>query len=74
MSQNFKKDFLTPLGRELAAIRKKRNLSQADVALVTDLSVNNINILEQGRPVSYAKYKKLLRFYGKKLALKIIDA
>ncbi len=52
---------------ELRRLRQERGLTLKEIALHTDLSMENIDQIEMGQASSYQKLKRLARFYGKKI-------
>ena len=71
--QNFKYLMRQNLAPQLVALRKARCLSLQDVALQTPLSMNMILLMEKGENLSFKHYLRLIKFYGKKLELKLAD-
>ena len=61
---------LAPL---LVAERLKRNLQPEQIALVCDLSVDTINLIESGGEISFKKYRQLLRYYHKEIKIELVD-
>ena len=70
---NLKQIMRTQIAPQLIALRKEKGLSLQDVALQTPLSMNMIALMEQGAPSSVRHYQRLLKFYGKKLEIKIVN-
>ena len=73
MHKTFRSEILQHIATELQDLRKTAGLSLADVAMMTNLSMDVITAIEKGRDISYEKYRHLLRFYDKKLEIKIIN-
>ena len=71
--QNFKYLMRQDLAPQLVALRKEKCLSLQDVALQTPLSMNMITLMEKGENLSFKHYLRLIKFYGKKLELKLAD-
>ncbi len=61
------------LAPQLVALRKAKGLSLQDVVLQTPLSMNMITLMEKGENLSFKHYLRLIKFYGKKLELKLAD-
>ncbi len=70
---NLKQLMRTQIAPQLIAIRKQKGLSLQDVALQSPLSMNMIALMEQGAPLSARHYLRLIKFYDKKLEIKIIN-
>lgn len=70
---NLKKIMRTELAPQLVRLRQQKGLSLQDVALQTPLSMNMIALMEQGTPLATRHYQRLLKFYGKKLEIRIAD-
>ncbi len=66
------KEFLKYLGEEIAKIRKKKNLSQLDLAYLTEMEKPSITRLERGRtnPTSKTLLKLSKAFFPEKLIFK----
>ena len=73
MSQTFKQKVLYQLGAVLKQLRLERGLAINDVSLQTDLSLQSIMLIENGNPVAYEQYKKLLSFYHKTFEVILVD-
>ncbi len=73
MHKTLRSEILQHIAAEIQDLRKAAGLSLADVAMMTNLSMDVITAIEKGRDVSYEKYRHLLRFYDKKLEIKIIS-
>ena len=73
MSQTFKQKVLYQLGAVLKQLRLEKGLALNDVSLQTDLSLQSIMAVENGSPVAYDQYKKLLSFYHKTFEVVLID-
>ncbi len=71
--QNFKYLIRQKLASQLMEARKQKGLSLQDVALQTPLSMNMISLMEQGGNLIFHHYLYLIKFYGKKLELKLTD-
>ena len=71
--QNFKYLMRQDLAPQLVALRKEKCLSLQDVAMQTPLSMNMILLMEKGENLSFKHYLRLIKFYGKKLELKLAD-
>ena len=71
--QNLKQIMRQKLAPQLIALRKEKGLSLQDVALHTPLSMNMINIMEQGGVLASHHYLRLIKFYGKKLEFELKD-
>ena len=70
---NLKQIMRAQIAPQLIAIRKQKGLSLQDVALQSPLSMNMIALMEQGAPLSARHYLRLIKFYDKKLEIKIIN-
>ena len=70
---NLKQLMRTQIAPQLIAIRKQKGLSLQDVALQSPLSMNMIALMEQGALGSARHYLRLIKFYDKKLEIKIIN-
>ena len=70
---NLKQLMRAQIAPQLIAIRKQKGLSLQDVALQSPLSMNMIALMEQGAPLSARHYLRLIKFYDKKLEIKIIN-
>ena len=70
---NLKQIMRAQIAPQLIAIRKQKGLSLQDVALQSPLSISMISQMEQGEPLSARHYLRLIRFYDKKLEIKIIN-
>lgn len=73
MSDTFQKKVLDGINRELIEIRKERGIPIAEIAMMTNLSMETIINMEKGNQVSFDKYRKLLRFLGKRIEVKVVD-
>lgn len=73
MTTTFQKEILSRAAPEFVRLRQARGLSAADVALMTDLSMRAIYMIESGKLVSYKKIRRLLRFYNQRFELKIVE-
>ena len=73
MANSFRAEVLKNLGENLRKIRIERGLTEADVALHSDLSLDTINEIEKGNKVSFAKFKRLLIYYNKQFEVVIKD-
>ena len=73
MSRTFRKKIYITLGEMLKNLRKERGILAADIALHTDLYIDTINALENGREKNYGKYKCLFYFYGKTFDIVLKD-
>ncbi len=62
-------EILTDLGARLAALRKARGLTQAEVATRAGLSRNTLYRAEQGNNPTLQTVIRLLRTYGRLAAL-----
>jgi transcriptional regulator with XRE-family HTH domain len=53
------KEFQLKLGKKIAALRKKKNISQVDFAYMIDKEKQNYNKIERGRtnPTAWSLYK-----------------
>ena len=70
---NLKKIMCDQIAPQLISLRKEKGFSLQDVALQTPLSMNMIALMEQGTPVAVRHYQRLLKFYGKKLEIRLAD-
>lgn len=70
---NLKKIMCDQIAPQLISVRKEKGLSLQDVALQTPLSMNMITLIEQGAPVAARHYQRLLKFYGKKMDIKLTN-
>lgn len=70
---NLKKIMCDQIAPQLISVRKEKGLSLQDVALQTPLSLNMITLIEQGAPVAARHYQRLLKFYGKKMDIKLTN-
>ncbi len=70
---NLKQIMRAQIAPQLIAIRKQKGLSLQDVALQSPLSMNMIALMEQGAPLAARHYQRLLKFYDKKLEIKIVN-
>ncbi len=70
---NLKKIMCDQIAPQLISVRKEKGLSIQDVALQTPLSLNMITLIEQGAPVAARHYQRLLKFYGKKMDIKLTN-
>ena len=70
---NLKKIMCNQIAPQLISVRKEKGLSIQDVALQTPLSLNMITLIEQGAPVAARHYQRLLKFYGKKMDIKLTN-
>ena len=70
---NLKKFMCDQIAPQLISVRKEKGLSIQDVALQTPLSLNMITLIEQGAPVAARHYQRLLKFYGKKMDIKLTN-
>lgn len=70
---NLKKFMCNQIAPQLISVRKEKGLSIQDVALQTPLSMNMITLIEQGAPVAARHYQRLLKFYGKKMDIKLTN-
>ena len=73
MNKNFKHILLKNLSEELKQIRLKKGLSQTDVALQTNISLQNLHLIEEGENLAFRKYMHLLHFYGKEIRFVLKD-
>ncbi len=73
MSQTFKHKILNQLGAVLKQLRLEKGLSLMEISAQTDLSLQSIMLIENGNPVAYDKYKKLLSFYHKTFDIVLTD-
>ena len=71
--QNLKQIIRQEIAPQLIDLRKQKGLSIQDVALQTPLSMNMISLMEQGAPLAVRYYQRLLKFYGKKLEIRLAD-
>ena len=61
------------LAPQLQKIRLDRNASLPAIALDSDLSLQNLEAIENAEGISFRKYQRLIRFYKKKLQITLID-
>ncbi len=73
MSQTFKQKVLYQLGAVLKQLRLEKGLNLIDISAQTDLSLQSIMLIENGNPIAYDKYKKLLSFYHKTFDIVVVD-
>ena len=73
MSRTFRGYLLKAMAGDIRKLRTERGMSLADIALMTDLSIEAVNKIENGGFVSYKNYRKLLTFYGKRIRISIVD-
>lgn len=73
MHKTFRREILQNIAAELKNLRVQSGLSLSDVAMMTNLSMDVITGIEKGRDISYEKYRHLLRFFDKKIDIKIIN-
>ena len=73
MSRTFRGYLLKAMAGDIRKLRIERGMSLADIALMTDLSIEAVNKIENGGFVSYKNYRKLLTFYGKRIRISIVD-
>ena len=73
MSRTFREYLLRAIAGDIRKLRIERGMSLADIALMTDLSIEAVNKIENGGFVSYKNYRKLLTFYGKRIRISIVD-
>ncbi len=73
MSRTFRGYLLKAMAGDIRKLRTERGMSLADIALMTDLSIEVVNKIENGGFVSYKNYRKLLTFYGKRIRISIVD-
>ena len=71
--ENLKYIMRKELAPQLIALRKEKGLSLQDVALQTPLSLNMILLMEKGGNMSFCHYRRLIKFYGKKLEFRLKD-
>ena len=69
MSRTFRGYLLKAMAGDIRKLRTERGMSLADIALMTDLSIEVVNKIENGGFVSYKNYRKLLTFYGKRIRI-----
>ncbi len=60
MSQTFKQKVLNQLGAVLKQLRLEKGLNLMDISMQTDLSLQSIMAIENGSPVAYDQYKKIV--------------
>ena len=73
MSRTFREYLLKAIAGDIRKLRTERGMSLTDIALMTDLSIEVVNKIENGGFVSYKNYRKLLTFYGKRIRISIVD-
>ena len=73
MSRTFREYLLKAMAGDIRKLRTERGMSLTDIALMTDLSIEVVNKIENGGFVSYKNYRKLLTFYGKRIRISIVD-
>lgn len=73
MSRTFRGYLLKAMAGDIRKLRTERGMSLTDIALMTDLSIEVVNKIENGGFVSYKNYRKLLTFYGKRIRISIVD-
>ena len=69
--KNLKEKIIEQIAPKLRALRIERRLTLHEIAGRTDLSVNTVGNIELGNNVSFDKYQKLIRFYGKRLEIEL---
>ncbi len=70
---NLKQIMRAEIAPQLVDLRKEKGLSLQDVALQSPLSMSMISQIEQGAPLSFRHYLRLIKFYGKKLDFRLKD-
>ena len=70
---NLKQIIRAEIAPQLVDLRKEKGLSLQDVALQSPLSMSMITQIEQGAPLSFRHYLRLIKFCGKKLDFKLKD-
>jgi transcriptional regulator with XRE-family HTH domain len=68
-----KKDVRLRIYKELIKVRQEKGLSQSDVALQTNISLQKLNDMENGGVCSWKKIRNLLYFYHKDWKIELID-
>ena len=61
------KEAIREIGQALWELRRSKRMPIQDVSLKTHIPLIRIDLLETGRGFSFKDYKKLTRFYGKKM-------
>lgn len=61
------------LGLELKNVRRERALSQEQLSEAASLSTKDINTMEAGKGYLISGFQRLLKFYGKKVRIEIVD-
>lgn len=61
------------LGLELKNVRRERALSQEQLSEAASISTKDINTIEVGKGYLISGFRRLLKFYGKKVRIEIVD-
>jgi hypothetical protein len=61
------------LGLELKNVRLERALSQEQLSEAASISTKDINTMEAGKGYLISGFRRLLKFYGKKVRIEIVD-
>ena len=61
------------LGLELKNVRRERALSQEQLSEAASISTKDINTIEAGNGYLISGFRRLLKFYGKKVRIEIVD-
>lgn len=61
------------LGLELKNVRRERALSQEQLSEAASISTKDINAMEAGKGYLISGFRRLLKFYGKKVRIEIVD-
>ncbi len=68
-----KKDVRLRIYKELIKVRQEKGLSQSDVALQTNISLQKLNDMENGGACSWKAIRHLLHFYHKDWKIELTD-
>lgn len=61
------------LGLELKNVRRERALSQEQLSEAASISTKDINTIEASKGYLISGFRRLLKFYGKKVRIEIVD-
>lgn len=61
------------LGHDLWQLRHKASISQRSLALKLNLTQKEIDKIELGKGSAYAAIDKLLKFYGRRVKVELIE-
>ena len=71
--KNFSFLLRSQLATQLRQIRLDKNLPITNIACGCDLSIANIDAIERGEPLSFKKYLRLIRYYGKQIHIRLLE-